>query len=105
MIHIAESQINRARGIPVLCLLAELSGNLREDTGDPEDGSHLATGTALAVLAQKEPVLDEAVKKPCAESRLGIPGIHHRPRGLWRTQGHALERQRGTSPFVEVFGS
>jgi len=76
-----------------------------KDSGDPEDGSHLATGTALAVLAQKEPVLDEAVKKPCAESRLGIPGIHHRPRGLWRTQGHALERQRGTSPFVEVFGS
>ena len=111
MIRIAESQINRARGIPVLSLLSELSDNPRGDSGDPGDGSHLVTGTEMAALAQKEPMLDKAVKTPCAESRLcvwghtGIPGIPHRPEAYGEPRGHALERQRATSPIVEVFGS
>jgi len=48
--------------------------------------SHLATGSAMAALAQKEPMLDKAVKTPCAESRLCV----------WGHTGslHALERQR-----------
>ena len=47
-----------ARGIPVYCLLSELSDNPRGDSGDPGDGSHLVTGTEMAALAQKEPMLD-----------------------------------------------
>ena len=77
----------------MLCLLSELSDNPRGDSGDTEDVSHLVTGTELAALAQKEPMLDEAVKKPCAESRLcvwghtGIPGFPHRPEAYGVTGG------------------
>jgi len=47
----------------------------------------------MAALAQKEPMLDKAVKTPCAESRLcvwghtGIPGFPHRPEAYGVTGG------------------
>ena len=71
-------------------LLSELNDNPRGDSGDTEDVSHLVTGTEMAALAQKEPMLDEAVKKPCAESRLCVWGhTGKRPESQ-----HAPQRQR-----------